>query len=248
MQRCGAFARRSVCRLSLVFLALVGVFGAGSLCAAAQTFGLDEGRAALAARTHAEWVRQARILERRRDWPGLLVWGRDWAAADAGSALARFVQGRALAELGRLPEAIAAYREALKIDPADVWALNNLGNALRDSGQPREAMQAYRAAVEIDSGYIAAWHNLGRMFYLAKGEAGVAQALQRLDTVDPRLSGVWRALALDYALTRDARVAQDAVRVLQGLDATERARLFRILFDEGWKSGGGVLEFRHQLA
>jgi tetratricopeptide (TPR) repeat protein len=248
MQRCGAFARRSVCRLSLVFLALVGMFGAGSLCAAAQTFGLDDGRAALAARTHAEWVRQARILERRRDWPGLLVWGRDWAAADAGSALARFVQGRALAELGRLPEAIAAYREALKIDPADVWALNNLGNALRDSGHPREAMQAYRAAVEIDSGYIAAWHNLGWMFYLAKGEAGVAQALQRLDTVDPRLSGVWRALALDYALTRDARVAQDAVRVLQGLDATERARLFRILFDEGWKSGGGVLEFRHQLA
>lgn len=248
MQSCGAFARRSVCRLSLVFLALVGMFGAGSLCAAAQTFGLDDGRAALAARTHAEWVRQARILERRRDWPGLLVWGRDWAAADAGSALARFVQGRALAELGRLPEAIAAYREALKIDPADVWALNNLGNALRDSGQPREAMQAYRAAVEIDSGYIAAWHNLGWMFYLAKGEAGVAQALQRLDTVDPRLSGVWRALALDYALTRDARVAQDAVRVLQGLDATERTRLFRILFDEGWKSGGGVLEFRHQLA
>lgn len=248
MQIDGPFARLPRCRLSFVLLAFIGVFGSGPLWAAAQTFGVDDGRAAHAARSHAEWVREAQALERRRDWAGLLAWGRDWTAVHAGNPLAWFVQGRALAELGRLPEAIAAYRETLKIDPTDVWALNNLGNAQRDSGDPREAMRTYRAAVELDPGYVAAWHNLGLTFYLTRGEAGVAQALQRLDTVDPRLAGVWRALALDYALTRDTRAAQEAVRVLRGLDAAERTRLFRILFDEGWKSGGAVFEFRHQLA
>lgn len=232
MRICGTFARFSMCRLSFALLALAGVFGAGPLWAAAQTFGLDDGRVVHAARAHAEWVHEARTLERRRDWAGLLVWGRDWAAADAGSALACFVQGRALTELGRLPEAIAAYREALKIDPADVWALNNLGNVLRDSGHPREAMQAYRAAVEIDSGYMAAWHNLGLAFYLTRGETGVMRALRQLEAVDPKLAAVWRVLAIDYSLTRDVRVAQEAVRVLRGLDHVERTRLLRIVFDE----------------
>ncbi len=235
-------------RLSFLLLALVGVFGVTPAGAAAQTFGIDDGRAAHAARSHAEWVREAQALERRRDWAGLLAWGRDWVAVHAGNPLAWFVQGRALGELGRLPEAIAAYRETLKIDPADVWALNNLGNAQRDSGNPREAMQTYRRAVEIDPGYIAAWHNLGLTFYLARGDAGVTRALRQLEAVDPKLASVWRALAIDYALTRDARVAQEAVRVLRGLTAAERARLFRILFDEAWQSGGSVFEFGHQLA
>lgn len=211
---------------------LSGSFGGGSLWAAAQTFGIEDGRAAHAARSHTEWVREAQALERRRDWAGLLAWGRDWTAVHAHNPLAWFVQGRALAELGRLTEAIVAYREAVRLDPADVWALNNLGNAERDSGNRREAMRVYRRALDVDPGYVAAWHNLGLSFYLTRGEAGVARALQQLETLDPKLAAVWRTLAIDYALTRDPRIAQEAVRVLRSLDAARRAHLFRVLFEE----------------
>jgi len=157
-------------RLSCLLL-LPGLAFAGP-AAAAQTFGLDGGQAALAARPQAEWVRQAQTLEKHADWPGLLAWGQAWAQVDAGNALAWFVQGRALGELGRFAEAIAAYRRNLRLDPGDVHARNNLGNAWRDSGRPREAMQAYRAALEIDPGYVQAWHNLGLTFYLVKGQRG----------------------------------------------------------------------------
>jgi tetratricopeptide (TPR) repeat protein len=118
--------------------------------AAVDTFGLDGGQAALAARPQAEWVRQAQALERRADWTGLLEWGRAWAQADARNPLAWFVQGRALGEMGRFSEAVAAYRQNLRLAPGDVFAHNNLGNAWRDSGCPGEAMRAYRAAAEID--------------------------------------------------------------------------------------------------
>jgi len=201
--------------------------------AAVETFGLDGGQAALAARPQAEWVRQAQALERRADWPGLLAWGRAWAQADPQNPLAWFVQGRALGEMGRLSEAIAAYRQNLRLAPGDVWAHNNLGNAWRDSGRPREAMQAYRAAVEADPDYVPAWHNLGLTFYLSKGQAGVTLALQKLQATDPALAEVWRMLAVEYSVTRDARVARDAVRVLRGLSEAQRARLFGILFAEG---------------
>jgi tetratricopeptide (TPR) repeat protein len=206
---------------------------AGPAAAAVETFGLDGGQAALAARSRAEWVKQAQALERRADWAGLLAHGRSWAQADAQNPLAWFVQGRALGELGRHAEAIDAYRQNLRLAPRDVWARNNLGNAWRDSGRPREAMQAYRTAVEADPDYLPAWHNLGLTFYLTKGEAGATQALHELQAFDPELAGVWRALAVEYSLTRDPRIAREAVRVLRGLSEARRARLFGILFADG---------------
>ena len=201
--------------------------------AAVETFGLDGRQAALAARPRAEWVRQAQALERRADWPALLAWGRAWVQADARNPLAWFVQGRALGEMGRFSEAVAAYRQNLRLAPGDVFAHNNLGNAWRDSGRPREAMRAYRAAVEIDPDYLPAWHNLGLTFYLTRGEAGVTQALQQLQAADPALAEVWRALVVEYSVTRDPQVGREAVRVLRGLSEARRARLFGILFAEG---------------
>lgn len=219
-------------RIALILL-LLGLTFAGPVAAAAQTFGLDGSQAVLAVRSQAEWVRQAQVLEKRADWPGLLAWGQTWAQADAKNPLAWFVQGRALGELGRFAEAIAAYQRNLRFAPGDVYARNNLGNAYRDSGRPREAMQAYRAAVETAPDYIQAWHNLGLTFYLTKGQAGVTQALQKLQASDPALADVWRTLVIEYSITRDERVARQAVRVLRGLSAAERARMFGILFDEG---------------
>lgn len=201
----------------------------GAARAGAQTFGLDGQPAPQAAR--ADWVVQARGLEQRADWPGLLALGQAWARAEANNPLAWFVQGRAWSALGRSTEAIAAYERNLHLAPDDVQARNNLGNVLRDSGRPREAMLAYRAAVEIDPDYIQAWHNLGLTFYLTRGQAGVTQALDRLRATDPALAEVWRRLAVEYSMTRDARVAHEAVRVLRGLGAPERARMFGILFE-----------------
>jgi tetratricopeptide (TPR) repeat protein len=219
------------CRISL-FATVLCLLHSGAVAADVQTFGLNGGQAALAARPQAEWVRQAQLLEKQADWPGLLAWGQAWAQADAKNPLAWFVQGRALEELGRLSEAIAAYEQNVRIAPSDVFARNNLGNAYRDSGQPREAMWAYRAAVEIDPDYIQAWRNLGLTFYLMQGEAGVTQALQKLQAANPALAEVWRQLAIEYSITHDERVARKAVRVLRGLSKAERKRMFGILFSD----------------
>lgn len=213
------------------FLLLVCFAWSGLALAAAETFGLEGERAALAARSPDEWVRQAQLLEKRRDWPGLLSWGQAWAQVDAKNPLPWFIRGRALGEMGRHAEAIVAYGQNVRIAPRDVWAHNNLGNAYRDSGRLYDAMRAYRAAVEIDPDYIQAWHNLGLTFYLGKGQAGVTQALQKLQATDPALADVWRTLAIEYSITRDPRVAREAVKVLRGLSAAERARMFRILLD-----------------
>lgn len=223
------------CRTALA--AALSCLALGAPAATVETFGMDGRPAQPAAQPPApapkNWIRTAQILEKRGDWPGLLAWGREWAQADARDPVAWFVQGRALGELGRLDEAIAAYQRNLRLAPDDVMARNNLGDAWRESGRPREAMQAYRAAVETDADYLPAWRNLGLTFYQVKGEAGVTQALQKLQAVDPELAEVWRALAVEYAVTQDERVARKALRVWRGLSQARRARMFWILFDEG---------------
>ena len=176
-----------------------------------------------------DWLAQAQALERRADWSGLLAWGQKWTEAEADNALAWFVLGRALALRGRHQEAIAAYRENLRLDPGDWYAHNNLGNVYRATQRRREALDAYRAAVRAQPDYIPAWHNLGVTFYDLKGPAGVAEALRRLHATDPGLAEAWRGLAIDYSLSRDPRVALAAIRILRRLSDAERERMFAIL-------------------
>jgi tetratricopeptide (TPR) repeat protein len=185
-----------------------------------------------AASARPMWLDHAQALEKNGDWQGLLAWGEQWTHEEADNALAWFVLGRALSQLKHYPEAIRAYRQDLRLDPNDRYAHNNLGNAYRATGRYREAMDAYHAAVRSSPDYITAWQNLGLAFYELKGPLGVAQALQRLQATDPGLAEAWRRLAVEYSLTQDAAVTQSAIRILRGLSATERERMFDILLGQ----------------
>jgi tetratricopeptide (TPR) repeat protein len=69
--------------------------------------------------------------------------------------------GNALAGHGQVDEAIAQYRQALKIRPDYVEAHNNLGLALAGRGQVDEAIVHYRKALELKPDYQDAHNNLG---------------------------------------------------------------------------------------
>jgi serine/threonine-protein kinase len=69
--------------------------------------------------------------------------------------------GVVLGRQGRYKEEVAAYREALRIDPGFSRAHYNLGNALRDLHQPEAAEVAYREALRFDPALPGACWNLG---------------------------------------------------------------------------------------
>jgi serine/threonine-protein kinase len=52
--------------------------------------------------------------------------------------------------MGRLDEAIATFRQAVRDDPANVGAHVTLGNALKDAGRLDEAVASYRRAIALD--------------------------------------------------------------------------------------------------
>jgi tetratricopeptide (TPR) repeat protein len=61
-------------------------------------------------------------------------------------AAAHYNRGFAQAEWGKLEEAIAEFRAAIRINPHDAGAHCNLGLALRAQGELAEAIAAFRAA------------------------------------------------------------------------------------------------------
>lgn len=181
--------------------------------------------------TQAEWLAQASLLEKQRDWHGLLLLGRQWTWNDSDNALAWFVLGRAYSELKRNAEAIAAYQHALRLDPGDIHARNNLGNVYRDSQRYRDALHAYREAVRVNPDYLPAWHNMGKTFFVMKGQVGVIDAVERVRRTHPELANAWYSLLIGYYQTRNDAAAREALALLKRLKPEEVDRLFAILLD-----------------
>jgi tetratricopeptide (TPR) repeat protein len=69
--------------------------------------------------------------------------------------------GNCLADKGRLDEAIAEYREAIRIKKDFPEAHNNLGYALQDQGRLDAAIAEYREAIRVKKDYSTAHNNLG---------------------------------------------------------------------------------------
>lgn len=90
----------------------------------------------------------------------LSIW-RDTVAKAPNNPRAHRGLGLALEGRGRSEEAMAHYREALRIRPNYLEAHNNLGLALSAHGRIEEAMDHFRQALRIDPGSVEAHNNLG---------------------------------------------------------------------------------------
>jgi len=119
-------------------------------------------------------------------------------AAEANPAETQFSMAMALAKTpGRLPEAIAHFEAALRIDPKNAEAQNNLGFALTSvQGRLPEAISHFEAALKINPDYADAHYNLG----VALANLGrIPEAIRHLEAAerlkpDPELEQLIRRL------------------------------------------------------
>jgi tetratricopeptide (TPR) repeat protein len=70
-------------------------------------------------------------------------------------------------DAGRLDQAIAEFRESLRLNPQSAPTRYNLGFALSSSGRRDEAIEAFQEALRIDPDYAQAHNNLGALLQIA---------------------------------------------------------------------------------
>lgn len=87
--------------------------------------------------------------------------------------LANYNLGAVLEARGRLEEAIARYRNALRANPGDATAQNALGTALEGQGRLEEAVGYFQQALRARPDYSDARYNLGKAL-LVEGKADEA--------------------------------------------------------------------------
>ena len=147
--------------------------------------------------------------------------------ANPGCWMAHANLGNALADLGRLEEAIAHYRRALEIKPDDELAHNILGNALAGRGQFEEAIAHYRRALEIRPNYADAHDNLGNVLAsLGRTEEAIAHFEKALE-IEPKHAAACNNLAWLRATDPDPRFrngAQAVTLVRRAAESRQRSR------------------------
>ncbi len=161
-------------------------------------------------------------------------------AIDSGVADYHVNYGRVLQSLGRIDEAIAAYRVATALDAGLVDAHFQIGLMLQSQGKLDEAEAAYRRVVELKPGFAPVHNNLGTIC-LSRGQLDAAeQCFRRAIAVNPLHASAQSNLAGVLVAAGRTQEAADAYRRLVGLSPEsagnhlELGRVLHILgrFDE----------------
>lgn len=115
------------------------------------------------------------LLERLKENAKLLEDSNTENDIDGYMGIAFFIR-----QLGEDNDAILAYREALKLNPHNTLALNNIATSYRDTGDYKSAEEAYRKIIEISPGDVAAYRNLADVYLYQNpdDEEGLLELMQ----------------------------------------------------------------------
>ena len=106
--------------------------------------------------SQTEWLKRAIALEKMGDWQGMLNWCQKWTKSEPKNAEAWYVLGVAYDKHKSYDDAIASYRQAIRINPKHVDAWNNIGVDYNDLNRHNDAIEAYRQALRIKPEYAKA--------------------------------------------------------------------------------------------
>jgi len=240
-----------------VYLPSIGLAG----CAIAGIYALGR-RAPRKLAPGAAWVAlgllclacAARTYARNLDWFDERSLWTSAANACPASAKAHYNLGTVLAEVpGQLPDAMAQFEAALRINPDFAEAHDNLGKALLQTpGRLADATVHFEAAIRIDPGLAEAHSNLGTVLLQEPGRLpdAIAQFEAAL-RIDPDFaqahSNLGKALAQEPGRLADAiSEFEAALRISPDL-AEAHSNLGTVLLQEPGRLADAIAQFEAAL-
>jgi len=117
-------------------------------------------------------------------------------AGNPGSVLAHNDLAEFYLNQGRVGEALAESREALRIDPNLPEAHGNIGNALLRQNHPAEAITEFREALRLDPSLAKGYYDLGLAMYATGNPADAITQFANTIRIDPSFTTAYYDLAV----------------------------------------------------
>ncbi|MFQ5716139.1 MAG: trypsin-like peptidase domain-containing protein [Nitrospinales bacterium] len=124
------------------------------------------------------------------------------AAETLNDAEAYLALGHAYSEAGRSQEAIAAYRDALLINPRNGQAHFQLGSIYSSLGYYQEAVQEFQEAIQTEPGLADAHRLLGDAYCELKQHRNAIAAYKNAIRINPEYAAAYHNLGIVYASLR----------------------------------------------
>ena len=107
-------------------------------------------------------------------------------AGDKETKLQKFLlKGNAEINNKNYDQAIAYYKEAIRIDPCFTEALNNLGTAFFKQDRFEQAITNYQEAINCDPNYLPAYYNRANTLYELKEYFNALEDLAKIEATHP---------------------------------------------------------------
>ena len=113
---------------------------------------------------------------------------------------------------GDYQQAIAAYQDALKLDPNDADAFNNLGASLYNARRYREASEAFQNAVRLTPNDADVLNNLGAVYYVLEQYDRALESFQKATAANPSSADAQYNLGNAYYMSGRNQEAAAAYR------------------------------------
>ncbi len=147
-------------------------------------------------------------------------------------------KGYSLTELGKLEEALAAYDEAISLQPDYAWAWARKGRTLRLLNRYEEAIACYNESLRIQPGYAWAWKGKGIVLERMGQPLDALECYQTATRIDP--DDVWNWYNQADALQNTGRY-EEAVALLK------QALKLDPLHPNSWAKLGQVYRLMHDF-
>jgi tetratricopeptide (TPR) repeat protein len=167
------------------------------------------------------------------------------------SPLARSLQEGAAATQRRDYEAAKrAYLDAIRLDPKNRSAWNNLGRAYYALHEYDEAEQAYKRQIEINPQYLSAYNNLGLVYRVLKREDEAIASFRKQIAVTPRDETAWNNLGGAYHALHEYDEAEQAYKRLIEINPEDlhAYNSLGMLYHELKREDEAIALFRKQIA
>lgn len=180
-------------------------------------------------RSQTEWVKRAIVLEKLKDWQGLLDWCLKWKKSNPEDADALYNLVFAYHNLNRSDDANEAMHQGLRIidanrhfiilnNPENAAAWYKLGVNYDKFVHSDDAIEAYRQAIRINPEYADAWNSLGLAYRRQMRQSEAIEAYRQAIQINPKHAKAWYNLGFAYAEFKRYDDAIDAYRQALSID------------------------------